>query len=1349
MGLHIAELNQEKAQSLTSISGRVGDGAVPLSHGQEQIWLHTQLVTDLSLYNEPITIYKAGSLDHTLLERVLTELVRRHQAWRTNFKIVDGQPVQVIGAPFEVRVPVVDLRGIPLPQREPEALRLAVEDAQRPFSLTSGPLFRALLIRVSDNDHRLYLTLHHIIFDGFSIYRLFLPELAALYKAFAEGKRSPLPELTVQYADFSQWQREWLVQSGALASQLSYWKKQLAGVSMMQLPTDRPRPAVQSFNGAIHFFALSQQVSQSLKMLGRRSGTTLFMTLLAGLEVLMHRYSGLDDVAIATVSSARKRSELERLLGYFLNPVVLRNDLSGDPTFSETLRRVRDVSLDALSNDDAPFTQIVKELHPARTLSANPLFQVLFTLEPPMPVDANGWSVALTQSQVDTKLVKFDLCLELDDAPTGIAGRFKYSTDLFDPPTIARMAGHLETLLRAVAANPEQRISQVPLLTESERQQVSVEWNSTDVMYATDVCIHNLFETKVEMLPDAAAVVQGKRQLSYRELNSRAEALANSLRQRGVGPEQVVAICLKPSLGMMVSILGVLKAGGACLPLDPSYPKDRLKYVLDDSKVKVLLTTSDLRTLFPENGIEVMCLDQDAGLSDPAKSAVTSEAKAGPDNLAYVIYTSGSTGTPKGVLITHRNLVHSTQARLSYYTAPNSRFLLLSSFAYDSSLAGIFGTLCQGGSLVLCPGTVRECLPELAQVVARHRISELLCVPSVYGFLLEQASPAQLATLRSAIVAGESCAPELIERHYKLLPHTVLYNEYGPTEASVWSTVYKCRPKQTRLLVPIGRPIANTRVYVVDRHLNLAPVGVAGEICIAGPGLVRGYLNRPDLTAEKFVPNPFSTDKQAKLYRTGDLARYLPDGNLELLGRLDEQVKIRGFRIELEEISSVMAEHPSVRQAVAVLREDTPHSPELVAYVVPWTNEGFDGSALRQFLKQRLPEVMVPSKIVTLERLPLTPNGKLDRHALPTPESPSDVVYEAAAGPVEARLVEIFEKVLGKHPVGTRQNFFDLGGHSLLVARLLLLIEQAFHKKLSLGEVFQAPTVRELAVLLANGTRSNGAIVPIQPSGSRTPLFWVRGGPLYLALSRRLGPDQPLLGLHLPPSDAAELPVPYKLEAIAAALVERMREAQPTGPYNIAGLCVNGVIAYEMARQLHQDGQEVGLLALFDAQNPAYYRDFSMEGRGALMWRKACYHLANLHQSRLRQMPGFIRDRMTGIGRRLSVMRWRVNHALGLPVGDNHLEDLDTIIHPASYDYQPPPYRGRVVFFQSTDWPKGRYWEFHVGWKHLVGAMDIFRIRGGHESMFYDENVDLLAESLQLSLKQPADPHALQEDGAA
>ena len=1342
MGIQIADLSNERAQSQAAIGRRATGNVVPLSHGQEQIWLHSQLVTEVSLYNEPITIYKAGTLDAAVLERALTEMVRRHEAWRTNFRVMDGQPVQVIGSPYEVHVPVVDLRNIPGPQREPEALRLAVEDAQRPFDLTEGPLFRVLLIRVSDTDHRLYLTLHHIIFDGFSMYRVFLPELSALYEAFSHGKRSPLPELPVQFADFSLWQREWLVQSGSLSTQLAYWKKQLTDLSMLQLPADRPRPAMQSFTGAIHPFALSQEVSQALKMLGRRSGTTLFMTLLAGLAVLLHRYSALDDVAIATVSSARKHSELESLLGYFLNPVVLRNDLSGDPTFSETLHRVRNVSLDALSNDDAPFTQVVNELHPARTLSCNPLFQVLFTLEPPMPVDSNGWSVALTQSQVDTKLVKFDLCLELDDAPSGIAGRFKYSTDLFEPPTIARMAGHLETLLRAVAANPNQSISRIPLLTDEERHQVAVEWNSTDVMYATDVCIHHLFENKVEMMPHAVALAQGKRLVSYQELNSRANQLAETLRNRGVGPEEIVAICLKPSPEMIISILGVLKAGGACLPLDPSYPAERSRYVLEDAKARLLLTTSELKVSLATDEIETLCIDEEA--QSPAGADVAGARNAvGPNNLAYVIYTSGSTGNPKGVLITHRNLVHSTQARLSYYTAPNSRFLLLSSFAYDSSLAGIFGTLCQGGTLVLCPNSVQESLTEISQLIARHKITELLCVPSVYSFLLEQATHAQLASLRGAIVAGESCTPELIDRHYKLLPHTVLYNEYGPTEASVWSTVYKCTPKQTRLLVPIGRPIPNVRVYVVDRHLNLTPIGVAGEVCIAGPGLVRGYLDRPEFTAEKFLRNPFSDDPSERLYRTGDVARYLPDGNLELLGRLDEQVKIRGFRIELEEIASVIAEHDDVRQAVAALQPDSNGRPELAAYVVLSPGRTLDTAKLRLFLKQRLPEVMIPSSFVTLDRLPVTPNGKIDRRALPKPLAPSPVIEEVARTPVEESLVEIFEKVLSKHPVGTTQNFFDLGGHSLLVARLLLQVEQKFGKKLSLADVFQAPTVKELALLLANGPalRSNGAIVPIHAEGSKPPLFWVRGGALYFALSRRLGPDQPLLGLHLPVADAARLPLPYTLESIAAALVARMREAQPTGPYSIAGLCVNGVLAYEMARQLRNQGQEVGLLALFDAQNPAYYRDFSSESRGSLMLKKFRYHLSNLHHTRISNLPGFVRDRMAGVGRRLSVMRWRTHYAFGLPVDDSHLKDLDTIIHPASYSYQPRPYPGPVVFFQSTDWPRGKYWEFHAGWKDLVQGMEIYRIRGGHESMFHEENVELLATSLQDCLQRADHGH--------
>ena len=562
---------------LQNVSRLASARMAPLSSAQQQIWVHTQLVPEIPIYNEPVTIHRRGTLDVRALERALTEIVRRHECWRTTFTLADGEPVQVVEAVKPVRLEVTDLSRLPAEQRESEARRLALEDALRPFDLSQGPLFHALLVRLGDTEHRLFLTLHHIIFDGYSIYRVLLPELAALYTAFSNGQESPLPELPTQYADFALWEREWLARDGRLQSQLAYWRKQLGdSLSVLPLPSDRRRPAIQSFRGAIQPVAFSKSLSDSLKMLSRQEGATLFMSLVAAFSVLLHRYSALEDVAIGTVSSGRKRSELEGLLGYFLNPVVLRSDLSGDPSFRELLRRTREVTLDALSNDDAPFAQVVNEVHPSRSLSFNPLFQALLTLEPPLPATKDGWTVALTQSEVDSGISKFDLCLELDDRPSGLVGRFKYSTDLFEPATVARMAGHLATLLEGIVANPAKPISALPMLTEQERRQVYVEWNDNSAPYPAELCLHELVVGQAERVPEEVALVCGNRRLTYRELDLRSNQLAAYLRKRGVGPEIPVGLFLEPSCEMVVGILGVLKAGGVCVPLDPSYPAERL-----------------------------------------------------------------------------------------------------------------------------------------------------------------------------------------------------------------------------------------------------------------------------------------------------------------------------------------------------------------------------------------------------------------------------------------------------------------------------------------------------------------------------------------------------------------------------------------------------------------------------------------------------------------------------------------------------------------------------------------------------------------------------------------------------
>ena len=1324
--------------SLQSVPRLANTRMAPLSSGQQQIWVHTQLVPEISIYNEPVTVHRRGTLDVPALERALTEIVRRHECWRTTFTLANGEPVQVVEAPKPVQLRVSDLSRLPASQREAEARRLAAEDALRPFNLSQGPLFHALLVQLGDTEHRLFLTLHHIIFDGYSIYGVFLPELAALYAAFSNGQESPLPELPTQYADFALWEQEWLSRDGRLQSQLAYWRKQLGGsLSVLQLPSDRRRPAIQSFRGAIQPVAFSKELSDTLKRLSRQEGATLFMSLVAAFSVLLHRYCALDDIAIGTVSSGRKRSELEKLLGYFLNPVVLRGDLSGNPSFRELLRRTREVTLDALSNDDAPFAQVVNEIHPSRSLSFNPLFQALLTLEPPLPVTQDGWTVALTQSEVDSGISKFDLCLELDDRPSGLVGRFKYSTDLFEAATVARMSGHLTTLLEGIAADPGKSISSLPMLTERERHQVCVEWNDNRAEYPADLCLHHLVMRQAERTPSATAVVGGNGQLTYRELDRRSNQLAAYLQARGVGPDTPVGLCLEPSCEMVVGILGVLKAGGDCVPLDPSYPADRLAHVLTDTGLRMLLSQEFLRSQLPPGNAEILSLDSDwAAIERESAEPVRSQCK--PSNLAYVIYTSGSTGKPKGVQITHGNLVHSTYARSLYYgTDPGGRFLLLSSFAFDSSLVGIFGSLSRGDTLVLTPGPLQSCLSSLAQLVAQYRISHLLCVPSLYSLLLEQATSGQLDSLQVAIVAGESCPVDLVESHYELLPQAILFNEYGPTEASVWSTVYKCEPEPNRELVPIGRPIPNVKVYVLDPHLNPLPIGARGELHIGGPGVVRGYVNRPAETAEKFIPDPYSETPGARLYKTGDLVRYLPDGNLELLGRLDHQVKIRGFRVELEEIEAVISQYEGVALAVVGLREAGTGDPTLVGYVVPIDASQFDADKLRDFLSQQLPAAMIPSVFVVLQSLPLMPNGKVDRHALPTfsPATPTARVVQPSSA-LESDLTEIWEAVLDRRGINVTENFFDLGGHSLLVAKLLLRVEQRFGKRLSLAHVFQAPTIRQFAALL-NGhgeALHHPAVVPIQPRGSKPPLFWVRGGPLFLPLANRLA-DQPLLGLHLPSSDVSRLPIPYRLEDIATALVARMREVQPEGPYYLAGLCVNGVIAYEMARQLVLSGQQVALLALFDAQNPAYYEDYSLESHSLLLRRRIEFQLSRLRRGGLAGLPDFLHERVIGAHRRLSVRFWRAWYAMRLRVKVEKVEDLENIIHPASFVYRPKTYPGRAVFFQSSDWPAGPYWDFYASWNRmLAGGMQVHRIHDGHETMFYEKNVDVVAGKLQHSL---------------
>lgn len=1062
------------------------NGPLALSYGQQQLWFLEQLQPGSAAYVFTNAVHLSGPLHVAALERAIDEIIRRHEILRTRHVAADGRPAQVVlpAAPFSL--PAVDLRGVPEEERQAKAERLAREEASTPFDVAHQALMRAKLLRLGEARFTLLLTLHHLVYDGWSL-GIFFRELDALYAAFSRHQPAPLPELPIQYADYAQWQRQALARS-ALGAPLAYWKQKLSGtLPVLSLPTDRPRPSVQTFNGALHAVSLPERLTGALRALSQREGCTLFMLLLAAFKVLLYRYSGQDDVIVGSPVAGRQRAETEPLIGFFVNTLALRTDLSGEPSFRELLARVRATAMEALAHQDVPFEMLVEELRPRRDLSYNPIYQVMFALQnTPAPADAIG-DVALRLEEVDSGTSLFDLTLSLWETAGGLKGWFEYNTDLFDPDTIARLGGHYRTLLESIAADPDRRIARLPLLSEAERTRMLGQWNETQAPLPADRCIHHLIEAAARRNPGAVAVACQGKNLTYAELDRKAERLARVLAARGVAPETFVGLCVERSAEMIVGILGVIKAGGAYVPLDPKYPKDRLAFMLRDTKAPVLLAQRHLVAELPPHDAEVVYLDGDWDES-AADGAAASPTDAGPDNVVYAIYTSGSTGTPKGVVVTHRNLVHSSVARLRYYPQAVSGYVLLSSFAFDSSVAGIFWTLCQGGTLWLPEPEAEQDPRRIAELVERSGASHLLCLPSLYGFLLQEASPEELASLHTVIVAGEACPASLHALHLRSLPSAALYNEYGPTEATVWSTVYRFPASPMATAAPIGRPIPNAEIYLLDAHREPVPIGVAGEIYVGGAGVARGYLNRPELTREKFVPHPFPPGREARLYRTGDLARYRADGDIEFLGRVDHQVKIRGYRIELGEIEAALRTHPAIAEAVVVAREDGKAAKRLVGYVVVRNAPAPKVADVRTFLKDVLPDYMIPAQFAVLERLPLMPNGKVDYKALPDPQpaQPQSAAGSAAepTNEVERKLADVWRQVLGLQTVGIHDNFFEVGGDSILSIQIIARARGA-GVCLTPRQVFQHPTIAELARVAQSGSSLRAEA---EPAAGRFPL---------------------------------------------------------------------------------------------------------------------------------------------------------------------------------------------------------------------------------------------------------------------
>ena len=1092
-------------QSVPELRPYPRDGRLPLSFSQERLWFLHQFDPDSASYNIIFNIQLGGALDVPLIEAVLTEIVRRHETLRTTFGVVDDQPVAIVNPPLPVSLDVVDLGHLSHGEREREALRLRKEEATRGFDLAKGPLFRGTLFRLGPQLSDLLLTKHHIISDGWSI-ALLIDEFKALLTAYLAGEPSPLPELPVQYVDYARWQREWL--SGPTLEQaLSYWKTQLGGrLPILELPTDRPRPPMQTFNGALQTFALPKRLADALNALCREEGATPFMALLAVYKLLLSRYSGQEDILVGTTNGSRGRVEIEKLIGFFINTLVLRTNLAGDPSFRDLLRREKTVVLEALAHQDMPFEKLVEALQPERDLSHSPLFQAFFILQnSPLAAVAKSATEQMerlgqtqTDSQatraeiwethvvsngsghrlvVETGTAKFDLTLFALDSGNGLTGHLEYNTDLFDHATITRMLDYFESLVQSVVDAPDEPLSRIVALPAAERRLLLHTFNDTGRAYPKAQCLHELIAARAASQPQDIAVVCNGESLTYAELDRRSNQMAHVLRSHGAGQGDLVGICVDRSVRMVVALLGVLKAGAAYVPLDPAFPADRLAYMLDDADVSVLITERAYAGDFGSVQACVLCVDDSTAFDAEPGDALPNAAT--PEDLAYVIYTSGSTGRPKGVQIPHRAVVNflTSMAEQPGLTASDV-LVSVTTLSFDIAGLELYLPLTVGARVVIATRAEAGDGTRLAALMADSGATVLQATPATWRLLLDAGW-----TGRSGLrmfCGGEQLPPDLAAALRDR--GAGLWNLYGPTETTIWSTV---SPVTDDGPISIGRPVANTDVYLLNAAMQPVPLGATGELYIGGDGLARGYLHRSDLTAERFVPHPFSDQFGARLYRTGDVARYLPDGRIECLGRVDHQVKVRGFRIELGEIESVLAGQPSVRSAVVHVHEDAAGDRRLVAYVVAQDGVQPTVSDLRAALKETLPDYMVPSLFEFLTAFPLTPNGKVDRKALPAPggarpELAADCILPRSGA--EHRIAAIWREVLGIEKVGVRDNFFDLGGHSLLVVKVHSRLQQAFDREISIVDMFRLPTIEALAKHLS---REAGGVVSFREAQER------------------------------------------------------------------------------------------------------------------------------------------------------------------------------------------------------------------------------------------------------------------------
>jgi amino acid adenylation domain-containing protein len=1350
---------QGEAEAFVPIE-KVDQGqALPASFGQRQIWLAHQAAPDPATYNQPVAYRWHGFVDRDRVRSCLQILVERHAVFRTALVREDDKLMQKICAAGSMALPWVeaDLQAVPVHARAAEMERRFVEEARRPFGLAESPLWRVLWLGFGEDEHVLVFTFHHSLLDEWSL-RMFFKEWERLYAADAQPVEADLPVLPVSYADYAVWQSKRL--SGTLLEQdRAYWSRQLGDIPpVLELPADKV-PSLRNGRGDVHRFQLMSGVTGALRRLARQEGASVFTLMLSAFQAWLYRHTWQDDIIVGTPTADRARPEVQHLAGFFLNTLPIRTRLDGDLSFRKLLAQVRGTVREALEHGELPLEQIVEIAARGREGREAPLFRTMFALvEEGLP----RWRLGEAEAQplsIHSGTNKSDLVLNITAESEVWGFELEYATDLFTAEGVGRMAVHMEELLQSIVANPDEAIGNLDMLPDDERRQLLVDWNRTEREYPHGKCVHQLFEEQVARTPNASAVVFEDTELTYAELNKRANQLAHHLRSLGIGPGVHVGICMNRSIELIVALLAILKAGGIYVPLDPDFPAARLAFMLKDTAAPVVLAQESQRNLLRviPGEVDLLLVDTDwpavAGHSD-----ANLDVSCSPEDAAYVIYTSGSTGQPKGVIIPHR-AINSLVINTDYVqVGPGDVLGQAATCAFDAATFEIWSALLNGAQLVVIDKGTLLSAKELGGEIARRRISTLFLTTALFNYLAKE-NAAIFAGIKNLLFGGEACDPGSVRAVLKAGPPSRLMHVYGPTETTTFATFYCVTSVlEDATTVPIGRPIADTRVYVLDSYLNPVPIGVPGEIYIGGAGVGHGYLNSPDLTAEKFVAAPFEPGD--RLYRTGDRARWRASGDLEFLGRLDFQAKIRGFRIEPGETEAALRLHPCVKEVVVTVREDARQEKCLVAYIAGEATE----ADLRHFLKSALPEYMRPSAYVMMDRLPLTVNGKIDRSALPAPAYGRKEAGEELVAPrdaTEEAIAKVWRDVLAIERVGIKDNFFELGGHSMLAVQMLARLEAIAGRNIPLATLFAYPTIRELAKHISSGQRRKASLViPIREGTGKPPFFLFYGdvipGPDFCyALGQHLGDDQPLYVVS--PPDLQNYPTQPSLEETARVLIESMRTFRPHGPYVLCGYCYGGLIAYEAARQLEVAGEQIENLILIDS--------FFPKGRflqHARRFIEIAGARAGVDQGRQQRLFTIVSKQairsdfwlnLRGVEKlsffQIKMREWLSNRSRRSPVASAATQDaappVETIEIPLLAEtllafqwelagFHVRPFPGRLVLFLSEE-SAARGNKVIDGWQKLVTSVDVHLIPGNHGGCVTSHR-DVLLQKLATCLAQ-------------